>query len=264
MDRDRAAAYWEANAATWTELSRAGYDVYRDHNNTPGFLAMLPSIEGLAGLDIGCGEGTNTRAVARLGARMHAIDVAPTFVAHARASEELEPLGITYAIADAQALPFPDGRFDFATAFMSLMDVPDTRAALTEAYRVLRGGGFLQFSIMHPCFAPPYRRVVRDAGGTARAIEVGRYYEHADGEVEHWTFSAAPAAVQSRVTPFATPVFHRTLSEWLNAVIETGFIVERIGEPSVDEATALRVPAVADTRIAPLFLHVRGRKGVPP
>jgi ubiquinone/menaquinone biosynthesis C-methylase UbiE len=263
MDRDRAAAYWEANAGTWTELSRAGYDVYRDHNNTPGFLAMLPPVDGLSGLDIGCGEGTNTRHLGRLGARMHAIDVAPTFIARARETEAREPLGITYEVADAQALPFADGRFDFATAFMSLMDVPDTRAALAEAYRILRAGGFLQFSIMHPCFAPPHRRVIRDAAGTAQAVEVARYFDHADGEVQHWTFSAAPETVQSRVTPFATPVFHRTLSEWLNGVIETGFTVERMGEPSVDEATALRVPAVADTRITPLFLHVRARKGAP-
>jgi ubiquinone/menaquinone biosynthesis C-methylase UbiE len=261
VDRERNAAYWEANAATWTELSRAGYDVYRDHNNTPGFLAMLPPVDGLSGLDIGCGEGANTRTVARLGARMHAIDVAPTFIAHARESEQNEPLGITYTVADAQALPFPNNRFDFATAFMSLMDVPDTCAALAEAYRILRDGGFLQFSILHPCFSPPHRRVVRDAAGMAQAVEVARYFDRADGEVQHWTFSAAPEAVQSRVVPFATPIFHRTLSEWLNGLIETGFTVERMGEPSVDEATALRVPAVADTRITPLFLHVRGRKG---
>ena len=262
MDRDRNAAYWEANAATWTELSRAGYDVYRDHNNTPAFLAMLPPVDGLAGLDIGCGEGTNTRAVARLGARLHAIDIAPTFIANARENEEREPLGITYEVGDAQALPFPDERFDFATAFMSLMDVPDPRAAFAEVHRVVRSGGFFQFSILHPCFSPPHRRVIRDAAGTAQAVEVARYFDNADGEVQHWTFSAVPEAVRSRVALFATPIFHRTLTAWLNGVIETGFIVERIGEPSVDEATALRVPEVADTRITPLFLHVRGRKGV--
>ena len=52
--------YWEENAEAWTRLSRRGYDVYRDHLNTPAFLAMLPDVRGLAGLDIGCGEGNNT------------------------------------------------------------------------------------------------------------------------------------------------------------------------------------------------------------
>lgn len=35
---------------------------------------------------------------------------------------------------------------------------------------------------------------------------------------------------------------------------------ERLGKPFAVEATAAAVPAVADTRVAPLFLHVRGRK----
>jgi ubiquinone/menaquinone biosynthesis C-methylase UbiE len=260
MDRGRAAAYWEANAETWTQLSRAGYDVYRDHVNTPGFLAMLPPVAGLRGLDIGCGEGTNTRALASRGAQMQAVDVSPTFVKHARERERSDPLGIVYAVGDAQALSFPDGQFDFATAFMSLMDVPDFRAALAEAYRVVRPGGFFQFSILHPCFVPPHRRVVRDAAGTAHTIELARYFEHPEGEVQRWTFSAAPETITTAVEPFAVPIFHYTLSEWLNSVVDAGFTLERIGEPTVDEATALRVPSVADSRIAPLFLHVRGRK----
>jgi hypothetical protein len=57
MDNAAVAAFWEANAAEWTRQSRAGFDVYRDALNTPAFFAMLPPIEGLHGLDIGCGEG---------------------------------------------------------------------------------------------------------------------------------------------------------------------------------------------------------------
>ena len=68
------AACWEANAETWTRHARAGYDLYRDALNTPVFLANLPAIAGLDGLDIGCGEGGNTRKLAQAGARMTAID----------------------------------------------------------------------------------------------------------------------------------------------------------------------------------------------
>jgi SAM-dependent methyltransferase len=259
MDAERVGTLWETNAETWTLQSRAGYDVYRDYVNTPRFLALLPPVEGLAGLDIGCGEGTNTRELARLGARMHAIDIAPTFVKHARDAERDDPLGITYDVADAQALPFADGRFDFATAFMSLMDVPDFRLALGEAHRVVRPGGFLQFSILHPCFVPPHRRVIRDPDRTPHAIEIARYFDNIDGEVEYWKFSAAPESQRAAVEPFAVPRFHYPLSTWINALIDAGFTIERLGEPSVDEATAQRVPQVADTRIAPLFLHIRAR-----
>jgi 2-polyprenyl-3-methyl-5-hydroxy-6-metoxy-1,4-benzoquinol methylase len=84
MKRTEVAQYWEANAETWTRHARAGYDIYRDGLNTPVFLEMLPPVDGFLGLDIGCGEGSNTRELVRLGARIHAVDVAPTFVRHAR------------------------------------------------------------------------------------------------------------------------------------------------------------------------------------
>lgn len=261
MTRTEAAACWEANAEIWTRHARAGLDVYRDQVNTPAFLAMLPPIAGMRGLDIGCGEGSNTRELAGRGARMTALDMSPTFLRHARDTEALEPLGIEYVHADAACPPFADETFDFATAFMSLMDMPDQATALAEAYRVLRPGGFLQFSILHPCFVPPHRRVLREADGTTvRAIEVGGYFDNIDGRVDRWWFGAASQEERARVPPFQEPRFHRTLSAWINLVVASGFMVECLGEPYADEATAAAVPAVADTRMAPLFLHVRGRK----
>src|SRR5690349_5224217 len=172
MKSAEVAEMWEANAETWTRHARTGHDVYRDALNTPAFLAMLPPMSGLHGLDVGCGEGSNTRELARLVARMHAIDIATTFIRHARATEASDPLGIIFQVADALSLPFADNSLDFATAFMSMMDMPDQGRALREAHRVLRPDGFLQFSILHPCFAPPYRRVLRNADRTTRAIEV--------------------------------------------------------------------------------------------
>jgi hypothetical protein len=61
LDRGEVARYWEANAETWTRHARAGYDIYRDGLNTPAFLHMLPPVQGRSGIDIGCGEGSNTR-----------------------------------------------------------------------------------------------------------------------------------------------------------------------------------------------------------
>src|SRR5262245_24508680 len=136
MKHEEAGRYWNECAEVWTLLARRGYDVYRDHLNTPAFFAMLPTVEGLRGLDIGCGEGHNTRLLAKRGAIMNAIDISEGFVLYAKEYEEQQPLGIDYRVASAVALPFPDESFDFATGFMSLMDVPETDRALAEAYRI--------------------------------------------------------------------------------------------------------------------------------
>ncbi|HUB29660.1 MAG TPA: class I SAM-dependent methyltransferase [Terracidiphilus sp.] len=251
---------WEANAETWTRFVRAGYDVYRDTLNTPAFLRMLPPVRGLAGLDIGCGEGANTRKLARLGARMQAVDIAPTFIRHAQATESAAPLGIVYQLANAMDLPFATGSFDFATAFMSLMDMPDHALALREAARVLRPGGFLQFSIIHPCFSPPHRRVLRDPEGKVRSIEIGQYFEPMNGQTSDWMFQKLPAKERARVEPFRTPLFHRTLSSWVDLICRAPLVIEQFGEPAASPEEAAAEPVVADTRVAPLFLHIRARK----
>ena len=176
MDHKEVGRFWDENAEAWTKLSRAGYDVYRDFLNTPAFIEMLPDVRGLRGLDIGCGEGSNTRLLAGRGARVVAVDVSEKFIAFAREEEARRPMGIEYQVASAVELPFPEASFDFAVAFMSMMDIPEYEKALAEAFRVLRPGGFLQFSITHPCSDTPHRRNLRDAGRKTYALEVGGYF----------------------------------------------------------------------------------------
>ena len=260
MHTEEVGQLWEANARAWTMQVRAGYDVYRDALNTPAFLDMLPPVRDLHGLDIGCGEGANTRQVARLGARMSAIDIAPTFIAHASEEEARAPLGIDYRAADALALPFADGSFDFATAFMSMMDVARPERAVVEAARVLRPGGFFQFSILHPCFVPPSRKNIRDEAGQPVAVQVARYFDGIDGEIESWYFSAATEEERRAFGPFRIPRFHRTLGQWVDMIVAAGLVLEKLGEPMANEELAAAEPHVADTRVAPIFLHMRTRK----
>ncbi len=264
MDTREVGVFWRQNARAWTELSRQGWDVYRDKLNTPAFLAMLPATDGRSGLDIGCGEGHNTRLLAARGAKMIGVDIAPAFLEAAYETERENPLGIRYALGSGQDLPFASGQFDFTTAFMSLMDMPEPEAALREAFRVLRPGGFLQFSISHPCYSTPHRRQLKNESGQPYAVEVGRYFERFDGELERWTFSAAPKETRSAYPVFEIPRFNRTLSEWLNGILDAGFTLERTAEPHADEETARRIPHIADTRIVAYFLHVLCRKPAPP
>ncbi len=72
MDHRDVGRQWIKNASAWTAMGRRGYDDYRDSFNTPAFLEMLPEVSGLTGLDIGCGEGHNTRLLVEQGAKMSA------------------------------------------------------------------------------------------------------------------------------------------------------------------------------------------------
>jgi SAM-dependent methyltransferase len=161
------AAAWDANAATWVEHVRAGYDLYREAFTMPAFLAFSPDLGGLEVIDLGCGEGHNTRALARGGATMTGVDLSQRMIAAARASEAAEPLGIAYRVGSFTRLEFcEDASFDAAVSTMALMDGPDFAGAARAAHRVLRPGGGFYFSVLHSCFIT--------AGATWRRDERGR------------------------------------------------------------------------------------------
>ena len=260
MDHREVGRCWDENADAWTRLARAGYDVYRDHLNTPAFFNMLPDVKGCLGLDIGCGEGHNTRLLAECGARLTAIDISKVFIQHAKQLEEQESLGIGYQVASAVELPYADASFDFVAGFMSFMDIAEIGVVLAESYRVLKPAGFLQFSITHPCFDTPHRRNLRDVKGLTYAIEVGRYFENLQGDIAEWLFNAAPPQAKEGSPKFKVPRFTRTISQWLNLLIETGFLLEHIAEPRPSNQTVRECPDVQDAQVVAYFLHIRVRK----
>lgn len=260
MDHREVKRYWNGNAEAWTRLARAGYDIYRDYFNTPAFFEMLPDVRGLSGLDIGCGEGHNTRLLAQRGAQVTALDVSGVFVRHARQREDEQPLGIHYLLASGVELPFPAAAFHFATGFMSFMDIPEIDRVVAEVYRVLKPGGLLQFSITHPCFDTAHRRNLRDEQGQTYAIEVGGYFEQRRGDVQEWIFSSAPPQTTEGLPKFRVPRFTRTLSEWVNGLIEAGFLVERIAEPRPSDQVVRECPNIQDAQVVAYFLHILARK----
>lgn len=259
MNEEEVGQYWNENAQAWTILSRAGCDLYRDHLNTPAFLEKLPAIDELYGIDIGCGEGYNTRLLAARGARMAAIDIAEKFIQAAIEKQKDKELTIHYQVASASALPFRAEEFDFATAFMSFMDMPQIEGVLKEAFRVLKPDGFLQFSIAHPCFNTPYRKNLRNAAGKTYAIEVGDYFKEVNGILEEWLFKAPPA-LKANFSKFRIPRFTKTLSQWVNLLTGAGFIIEMLHEPYPDDEAVAKQPELQDAQVVAYFLHFRCRK----
>ncbi len=65
---------------------------------------------------------------------------------------------------------------------------------------------------------------------------------------------------EGKSSKIKNPYIRRTLSEWFNMLIDTGFVIEKIDEPFANTEQALKCPAIADKRIVPHFLIIRARK----
>ncbi|TCN30216.1 class I SAM-dependent methyltransferase [Sinorhizobium americanum] len=225
---------------------RHGYDTYRDLFTLPAFLAFLPSVNGLDVIDFGCGEGSNTRRIAAMGARMTGIDLSERMIRHAREIEERQPLGIDYKIASySRNSGFEDSSFDAVVSTMALMDGPDFPAAMREAFRLVRPGGFIAFSILHPCFITPGLQWQKDFAGKATGLVVSRYFDQTRF-VERWRFGDRPG--DEDVVLFEVPRFPRTISEYLNGVSDAGFRIVEVREPQ---------PTAEACEAAPRFIRWR-------
>ncbi len=234
------AAAWDRNAALWTEKVRSGFDLYRELYTLPAFLDFMPPVAGQQVVDLGCGEGSNTRRFAQQGGIMTGIDLSPEMIKRARQKEAEEPLGIAYELGSFSELsPFADEQFDCAVSTMALMDGPDFPSAMREVCRVLKPGGSLCFSILHPCFITPALQWLTNEEGAYQGLRVGRYFETTPF-VERWRFGRRPhtAKLVAYDEPFEVPRFPRTLSEHVNAVSSAGFRIVKMEEPRPREELA--------------------------
>lgn len=96
---------------------------------------------GQEALDVAAGNGNVAVLAARAGASVVASDLTPAMVGLGRARSEGEGLDVEWVEADAEDLPFEDGRFDCVTSAFGAMFAPRPERAAHEMLRVLRPGG---------------------------------------------------------------------------------------------------------------------------
>ncbi|MFA7687803.1 MAG: class I SAM-dependent methyltransferase [Moheibacter sp.] len=249
--------FWNENADTWSLLAKAGGDIYRDHLNTPEFIKELPAINGLVGLDVGCGDGHNTEILSSMGAFMTGIDISEKFTNIALKNSKTN---IKYLTSNAIKTPFADNYFDFVTGFMSFMDVLDIKSLFVEINRILKPNGFIQFSISHPCFNPINRKNLKDKDGKVYAVELSDYFKIDNVIIENWVFDNAEAFSSKKLNGFKIPRITRTLNTWFNAISEGGFYIEMLHEPIPLSSDIEKCPKLHNATVVAYFLHLRCRK----
>lgn len=94
--------------------------------------------------DLGAGDGTLSRLLARQAASVHCIDNSARMVAVGRALAKKEHLrNLTYVLGDIEKVPLPDQSIDLALLSQALHHAENPREALSEAFRILKPGGRL-------------------------------------------------------------------------------------------------------------------------
>lgn len=155
-------------------------------------LSLLPPLSGLTVLDAGCGSGRYLRELRRRGAHAIGIDLSAAMLARARAETT------QIARADICALPIDLMSVDAVVCGLALGDVASLELALVELGRVLRPGGCIVYSVVHPVGGAQGWQRTFDARGQSIAIDT--YWHTAD---EH---RQACAAAGLRVTAWEEPV----------------------------------------------------------
>jgi SAM-dependent methyltransferase len=124
--------------------------------------------------------------------------------------------------------------FDVAFCYMALMDIRDYEGAVSEASRVLKTDGRFVVLIEHPCFS-----FVRVLDGKVVSDWKKRLYEDGTRQyLYYWIIdyfrrhSYAFEWKHPRLrSSFVTTGFHRTLSDYVNALTKHGLVVSGLDEP---------------------------------
>ncbi|AQZ65492.1 3-demethylubiquinol 3-O-methyltransferase [[Actinomadura] parvosata subsp. kistnae] len=239
-----------AGTARYDEIADFYAAGWTDTVDDPAARRLLSLAEPVAGrrvLDLACGHGRISRALARRGASVVGADLSAALIAKAEAAERESPLGIRYLHADATVSAGAGsvrelGVFDAVVCSFGLSDIDDLEGAVATTAAALRPGGVFMCSILHPCFPGGTGVSGSWAGGD------GRYYDEgwwrADGEL-----SSLRRQVGAN---------HRTLSTYVNTLRRHDLWVDEMAEPEPAPEWAAKRP---DAARFPVFLVLRCVKG---
>ena len=232
---NRLRAQWTKYAQDWIETNQA----VRTGMLDSWMLGALGDVSGKKLIDIGCGEGRFCRLLSDLGAEVTGVDLTEALIERAR---EVGSKRETYLLGDAEDLEgVADDGFDLAVSYVVLVDLVDYRRSIREAYRVLRPGG--RFIV---CNIHPIRTAVKSTDGwisdRSRKLfyPVDNYTEEGEREFLWWS------------GPFIN--MHRTLSSYVSAFLDAGFVLEALQEPIPSEEQLAEHPNFDDEPRVPNFI----------
>lgn len=162
-------------------------------------------------LDLGCGYGFFTDYFRTICANAVGIDGSEKMIEIAK---ERYPMADFSVMDITKPLDFENGLFDMVFSNQVFMDVENIDFVFSECGRLLKIGGILYYSIVHPAFYDCHW--LKDENGYRYAKAIEKYIEPYQFKNEFWG---------------ETNHFHRPLSYYLNIAAKNGFMLKEVIEP---------------------------------
>lgn len=215
-------------AGEWSELQR-----------------VLPDFTGRRVLDLGCGYGWHCLYAAEHGAAsVLGTDISQKMLAVA--NEKNAHVAIEYRCVAMEDLRFDDDSFDIVLSSLAFHYIRDFEPLVKQIARWLAPHGHFVFSAEHPVFtAYGTQDWVYDDNGRILHFPVDRYFEQGPRDA---------VFLGEHVTKY-----HRTLTTYLNTLLQNGFALRQFVEPQPPEEM-LSQPGMRDELRRPMMLIVAAEK----
>lgn len=209
---------------------------------------ILPDFQGKRVLDLGCGYGWHCKYAADHGA----VSVLGTDISHRMletARQKNSDPRITYQCAAMEDLDFPAESFDCVISSLAFHYVKDFPGLASRIGRWLKPGGDLVFSVEHPVFT---------------AYGSQDWYYDADGNILHFPVDNYYYEGKRDAIFLGEHVvkYHRTLTTYLETLLQNGFILRHVVEPQPPE-NMMDLPGMKDEMRRPMMLLAAARKPGP-
>ncbi len=225
MPTDKQTVDWyDQNAAQYAKYLHEDEGKYHFGLEKPAMYAELPDLGGKSVLSLGCGPGADSAYLQSIGAtRSVGIDVSEKLVDIAR-DEHPE---CEFHIMDMEQLDFDDNAFDLVYSSLAMHYLPDWQSVLSESYRVLKPGGVLLFSVGHPVSGAMHQT----SDVERKELYIGAKINKQTHDVDIYGEYLQPITLRTG-GDMDVVIYHRPLSMMVNEIIGSGFMLEKMIEPS--------------------------------
>lgn len=206
---------------------------------------MLPDFKGKRVLDLGCGFGWHCQYAMEHGATsVVGVDISEKMLAVAKEKTSKE---IEYICKPLEDVEFAENSFDIVLSSLTFHYLASFEDIAQKVFGWLEQGGDFIFSAEHPVFT---------AYGTQD------WYKDEKGKILHFPVDNYFSEGKREANFLGEKVikYHRTLTTYLNTLIEQGFEITGIVEPQPSEELLKTVEGMKDELRRPMMLIVSARK----